>query len=335
MKILLLITTLLLNFLPPAQPVSSASNQPGASEESLSLTPAEIASLVNECGARTTQMTRRIFDYTYTLTALENEVDKRGQVTREKSKVYEVSPFRVGRRKGGFASVQVSEDGVPFSTEKINRGRERAVKQITEAEEKEGQEGDRPATSEYKPTFRSYGIALEQHQLGGAAKSYYPVRPTDFLVWHEFYSPRRTAFKDREAILLNFRPRPGYVYDRTNVPFSGGIETFGRVMAQLGGRVWIDAIDKVIMRLEAVPIAEMNQAGASSIDAPNANVPIGFELMRLTTGTWVPGWSWYNSYGREKIFWKTGISRARKFSDFKLSSTEVKDITIDEPKSQR
>lgn len=333
MKILLLITTLLFNFLPPAQTVSSGSNQPSASVESLNLTPAEIASLVNECGERTTQMTRRIFDYTYTLTALENEVDKRGQVTREKSKVYEMSPFRVGR-KGEFARVQVSEDGVPFSTEKISRGRERAVKQITEAEEKEGQVGERPATGEYKPTFRSYSIVLVQNQLGGAAKSYYPVRPTDFLVWHEFYAPRRTVFKNREAILLNFRPRPGYVYNRTNVPFSGGIETFGRVMAQLGGRVWIDAVDKVIMRLEVVPIAEMNLAGASSTDAPNANVPLGFELMRLPNGTWVPSWNWYNSYGREKIFWKTGMSRARKFSDFKLSSTEVKDITIDEPKSQ-
>ncbi len=333
MKILLLITTLLLNFLPPAQPLSSAFNRQSASREFLNLTPAEIAALVNECGERTTQMTKRIYDYTYTLTALENEVDKRGQVTREKSKVYEVSPFRVGR-KGGFASVQVSEDGVPFSTEKINRGRERAVKQITEAEEKEGRGVERPMTSEYKPTFRSYSIVLVQHQLGGAAKSFYPVRPTDFLVWHEFYAPRRAVFKNREAILLNFRPRPGYVYDQTNVSFSGGIETFGRVMAQLGGRVWIDAVDKVIMRLEAVPVEEMNQAGASSIDPPNANVPIGFELMRLPNGTWVPSWNWYNSYGREKIFWKTSISRARKYSDFKLSNTEMKDVTIDAPKSQ-
>ena len=333
MKILLLITTLLLNFLPPAQTVSSAFNQRSASGELLSLTPAEIASLINECGERTTQMTRRIFDYTYTLTALENEVDKRGQVSREKSKVYEVSPFRVGR-KGEFARVQVSEDGVPFSTEKISRGRERAVKQITEAEEKEGQGGERPATGEYKPTFRSYSIVLVQNQFGGAAKSYYPVRPTDFLVWHEFYAPRRTVFKNREAILLNFRPRPGYIYDRTNVPFSGGIETFGRVMAQLGGRVWIDAIDKVIMRLEAVPIEEMNQANTSSIDSPNANVPLGFELMRLPNGTWVPSWSWYNSYGREKVFWKTGMSRARKFSDFKLSTTGVEKVEINTPQTQ-
>ena len=333
MKILLL-TILLLNFLTPAQPVNSGANQPNASEESLSLTPAEIASLVNECGERTTLMARRIFKYTYTFTEIENAVDKRGQVTREKSKVYEMTPFRAGH-SGGFAKVQVSENGVPFSAEKISRERERAVKQIAEAEAKAAQTGERPAAvSEYKPKFSSYGIVLEQRQFGGAAKSYYPVRPTDFLVWHEFYSPRHAVFKNREAILLNFRPRPGYVYDRTNVSFEDGIETFGQAMAQLGGRVWIDATDKVILRLEALPIEEMNQMGASSNDAPNANAPIGFESMRLPNGTWMPGWSWYNSYGREKIFWKTGISRARKFSDFKLSSTEVKDVTIDEPKSQ-
>jgi hypothetical protein len=84
--------------LPPAQTVSSGSNQPSASVESLNLTPAEIASLVNECGERTTQMTRRIFDYTYTLTALENEVDKRGQVTRENRRSTKCLRFESGAR---------------------------------------------------------------------------------------------------------------------------------------------------------------------------------------------------------------------------------------------
>lgn len=335
MKVIILMAFLLLNVLLPVQALPTALNLPEiASGEPLNLTAAEIAALVNECGERTTGMMRRIFNYAYTETALEYEVGKRGRVTRERSKVYEVTPVVIGGR-GRFTRVQVSEDGAPLSGEKIARERERIVKQLTDAEQDADKSQSRlTVTSPYKPKFWSYGIVLEQHKFGGVDKSYYPIRPTDFLVWHEFYAPRRAVFNGREAILLSFRPRARYVYDRSNVPFTEGIESFGRVMSQFGGRIWIDAVDKVIMRIEVTPAQELIGTNTALDDVPNASVPIGFELMRLPTGVWMPGQSWYNSYGRENIFWKTGLSHARRYGDFKLYRTEVKDVSLDASKPQ-
>nr|MDQ3819848.1 hypothetical protein [Acidobacteriota bacterium] len=238
-----------------------------------------------------------------------------GRVRRETIKVYEVYPDR----KAGFVRVQVSEDGVPLSVERIERERARAIKRLKEAEESDAKPSTpvRPApNSAQAPVkrFQSVWITLERHKRGGMLNSYWPVRPTDFLMSHEFYAPRRAIIGGREAILLNFRPRAGYIYDKTNLPFKEGIEDYARVMSRLGGRVWIDASEKVILRLEAVPAAELNGASA----APDASAPIGFEFMRLPDAIWMPSRAWYNTRGRENFFWDTQINRVYKYADYKL-----------------
>jgi hypothetical protein len=111
------------------------------------------------------------------------------------------------------------------------------------------------------------------------------------------------------------------------VRFSEGVEDFGRVMERLGGRLWIDAEDRVIARIEAAPAEEAQVAG----DGPDAKVPLGFEFTRLPNGTWAPRLNWYNSYGREVLFWKTATSRAIRFSDFKLFKTSAEENKLDAP----
>lgn len=297
-----------------------------AQADSPSLTPEQISALVAECGLRTTQMTARIFDYTYTETGIEYAVDKAGKVRVTGGKVYEIYPVR--NRRGGYVRVQVSENGSPLSEEKIARERERAAKSLAEAEAPAGNASPSAQVSTPKVSmpkaFASFGIGVEKH--GGMSKTIWSIYPTDFLLSHDFYAPARTIYKGRAAILLNFRPRPGYVYDRTNVPFKDGVEDYLRVVSQLGGRVWIDAEEKVIVRLEAFPSSEPGRQGTQPAESP-----LGFESRRLPDGTWVPERSWYNSYGRENFFWKTAMSRERKYDGFKRFGVNVGDAKIDEP----
>ncbi len=75
-------------------PSEVSAHAQGALSEELNLSAAEIAALVNECGARTTRMWVQLFDYKYTQTNVEYEIDKRGQVARERTKAYEVTPVR-------------------------------------------------------------------------------------------------------------------------------------------------------------------------------------------------------------------------------------------------
>lgn len=319
MKYFLLIAILLFGISLPARSTKSAFHElQSASLEPLKLTPDEVAKLINECGERTTQMTRRLYNYTFKETDTEYMIDKQGRIKSEQSKVFEVYPIAIGKRSR-WIYVQVSENGVPLSPERIARERDRAARQTTELEQQASTGQASQINTSYKQRFSSYGIRVEKH--GGLSKTIWFINPTDFLVSHDFFAPQRVSFAGREAVLLNFRPRPGYLYDKTNVPYQDGVEEYGHAMSQLGGRIWIDALDKVIVGLEAKPSRELSEPGATPNAAPDANAAVWFELTRLPNGTWAPSVSRYDSYGREDVFWKTPISRSRKYSDFKLFKT--------------
>lgn len=274
-------------------------------------TAGEVAKLIDECGVRTTQMTGRLYNSTFHVTDTDYVLDKQGRVKREQSKDFEVYPTNIGNWRR-WIYVQVGENGVAFSAEKIARERDHAVKETQKLEQ---QASAHQVTTSYKPRFSSYGIKVEKR--GGLSRTIWFINPTDFLVSHEFYAPQRVTFAGRETFVLRFRPRPDYVYDKTNVPYAEGVEDYGRAMSQLGGRIWIDALDKVIARLEANPSRDLDESSTT----PDDNAALLFELTRLPNGTWAPSVSRYNSYGREDVFWKTSLSRSRKYSDYRVFKT--------------
>jgi|GEM_PF-5533232 len=292
------------------------------------LTPAQITKLINECGARTTEMAARVYNYSFVQTEVYKTFDKKGSVKDEYTKVFEVYPITINGR-ARIIYVQLSENNVPFSAEKIAAERERAAKETMDLE-KQSRSASPGPVSPYRVKFWSYGIKAEKH--GRMSRTYWYIRPTDFLLGYDFFSPQRVSIDGRETIVLSFRPHPGYIYDPTNVPYPDGIEDYGRAMSQLGGRIWIDALDKVILRVEAKPASEPPDASSSDPTKPAA--AFLFEFQRRANGTWVPSRSSYNSLGRENIFWKTSMTRSVTNSDYKLFKTTA-DMDKTEPAPQK
>jgi hypothetical protein len=299
---------------------SATSSRSAATPQS---TPEEIAKLIKECGEHTTVMARRLFNYSFNQTDSDEVLDKSGRVKSSQSKTYEVYPIIFGRR-ARLIYVQVSENGVPLNPDQIAKQRERAAKETAEIEKQA--DASPPSPSAYKSPWWSYGIKVEKRR--GLSHTYWYLRPTDFLLSSEFFAPRRVKLADRETILLNFRLRTGYVFDETNVAYPEGIADYGHAMSQLAGRIWIDATDKVIARLEASPTGEM--ASVQKSDMTDPNLALTWELNRLANGTWVLTEAHYNSYGREDVFWQTPIKRALKYADFKVFKTTA-DIEKTEP----
>ena len=192
--------------------------------------------------------------------------------------------------------------------------------------EKQSRSPGPAAVSRYRVKFWSYGIKAEKH--GRMSRTYWFIRPTDFLLGYDFFSPQKVTIAGRETLVLSFRPTPGYVYDQTNVYYPDGIEDYAAAMSQLGGRIWIDAIDKVIVRVEARSASEAPDASSNDPTKPAA--AFVFELQRQANGTWLPSRSNYDSRGRENIFWKTSMSRSVTYSEYKLFKTTA-DIDKTEP----
>ncbi len=286
-------------------------------------TPDEIAKLISDCGLQTTVMANRLFNYSFHQTATDEVLDKTGRVKSTESKVYEVYPTAIGRRVR-LIYVQVAENGTPLSADKIEQQRQHAAKETEELEKL----ASKPPTTTgaYKSSWWSYGVKVEKRS--GFSRTYWYLRPTDFLLSSEFFAPRMIELGGRETIVLNFRLKPGYIFDKTNVAYSVGIEDYGKALAQLGGRIWIDAADKVIARLEASPAREVAKLETSN--TPEANVALIYRSKRLENGTWVAIEARYNSYGREDVFWKTSTKRSLIYADFKVFKTTA-DVEKTEP----
>ena len=315
MAIMLLSASLSAQTLKPPLP-----RQQSSSGESSSLTRAEIAELLKACGARTASMLAGIFDYSYTHTSTFRERDGRGQVTRERISVLEAYPVR-GRR---FAYVAVSMNGKPVSRERIEHARERAARELERDEERIANAQNRreaaPGEQPQSQVTRHFGIFYDRRI--GLIRKRFSIIPTDFLQTHDFYAPRRTTFTNRAAIVLNFRAHADAI--TTNMST--------RLGARLGGRLWIDAVDKTLMRLEALPIGELHDMNVSSATAPDTNAPVVFEWTRLPNGTWMPSLNLINTYGREAVFDDIKFEFSYRLSDFRLFSTEIERAVINPPR---
>ena len=301
----------------PAQTVSPVEEK---------LTAAEITKLIDECGSRTTEMAARVYNYSFVQTEVYKAFDKKGSVKDEYTKVFEVYPITINGR-ARIIYVQLSENNMPFSAEKIAAQRERAARETMDLEK---QSRTSALVSPYRVRFWSYGIKAEKHAR--MSRTYWYIRPTDFLLGYDFFSPQRVTIGGRETVMLSFRPRPGYIYDETNVPYPQGIADYAGAMSQLGGRIWIDAIDKVLLRVEARAASE--PPDANSNDPAKPATAFLFEFQRQPNGTWLPSRNTYNSFGREHIFWKTSMSRSVTYSDYKLFKTTA-DVDKTEPAPQK
>jgi hypothetical protein len=315
-KVGTLIVMLLFGFQLCAQ---TANTPQSASTHLASLTPAEIENLVADCRVRTDSMLMRIFDYTYTHTSTFRERNERGQITRERTGMAEAYPVR-GRR---FAYVPISRNGQPVAAETIERARQRAARDLTQAEERDANSQSRRSTvsSEQSQNHPAHHFGIFYDRNTGLTRKRFSIIPIDFLQTHEFYAPRRATFNHREAIVLNFRPRTGLV----------ATDMSGRLRARLGGRIWIDAEERILMRLEALPIGELSGVNISAVTAPNANAPVAFEWIRLSNGTWLPSLNSINTYGREDVFENIRFDFSYRLSNFRLFNITIERVEINPP----
>ena len=112
----------------------------------------------------------------------------------------------------------------------ISNQMEKVVRERTKAAEK--RERDRASGKKEKPADDDPGIG-------------------DFLRSAELVSPRHERLRDRDTIVFDFRPRVGYKP-------KGDIES---IVSKLTGVVWIDPVDRQVMRLEARLIESYKMGG--------------------------------------------------------------------------
>jgi len=299
-----------------AQTVWLASAQSGAKAEA-----SDVRALLMEVALKEKSMLARRLEYTWTAKVTDRELGKRGEVKKESSSLYEVYPVQ-----GEFARKLLGRDGVPVSRERADKELKQAAERLEKAareEQKRAEAKPTPAPAQQRPEqtqnpvgLPSFGFSTGHRESNGFSSAEISLAVWRFFRYCEFANPRRETFNNRDTIVLDFRPRADFrPADEIQKPY-----------AHLRGRLWIDAADKAVARLEAWPD---DAPTSSDVHAPEPSVV--FEHARVAEGVWLERLVRVKTHGRKQNFNGIELDFTKEVTDFKRFSSLAGDDRVDAP----
>jgi len=300
----------------PVDEANASSNQTAARKKAEAF---DVPALLMEVALKEKAMTARRLEYTWTATLTDRELDKRGEVKKETSSVYEVYPVR-----GEFARKLLARDGVPVSREQADRELKKAAERLEKAAREDQKRADakptptpqRPATpgqSQNPAGLPSFGFSTGHRESNGFSSQEISFAVWRFFRYCEFTNARRVGFKGRDSIALDFKPRADFrPADEIQKPY-----------ARLRGRVWIDAADKAVAHLDAWP----DDTPADAFDPV-----VIFDHARVDEGLWLERFVHIQTFGHKEIFNGIELDFVKQITDFKRFSSVAGDDRVDAPK---
>jgi hypothetical protein len=280
----------------------------------------DVGALIGESLRNGKRMSGRVFDYTWTSRNTTREANKRGEVTKETVRVYEVFPVP---SRAYVVQKLISVNGSALSPKRAAKEQQRVMAELM-------LDGMMPVVAtldEVTPALAdekrcpAFGIWTELEGFGGKTISF---GVSDFLCACEFSAPRTTQIHERETIMLNFRPRPDFIPEvLAKAP-----------IAKLQGTIWIDAKDKVVARIEAWPALSIAKNAQETTSEARPAPALVFEDIRLPDGMWVRSLRHLNTIPNPSLFNGVNVEWRQEFSDYKRYNTEFKDYRLDAPKAQ-
>lgn len=273
-----------------------------------------ISELLRAVARNQAQVDQRVSEYTFTHKATEREIDDKGVVKKEKTLVHEVYPLA----GGGSVFKLISEDGVPLSPERMAREEKRVTELVGKIESEKAKREEKRARERAEQAARARKKGGTSSSSGDADDDNVGIGV--FLRACEFVSPRRERFQNRDSIVFDFRPRPDFK------PANRGESIVGK----LAGVVWIDPVDRQVMRLEA-RLAEGFKVGGGLVASVRSGSAAVFEQTRLEDGVWLPRLSQINVSARVFLFAGFRLDATHEYSNYKRFSAGAGDASIEPP----
>ncbi|MBC7910596.1 MAG: hypothetical protein H7Y30_08855 [Pyrinomonadaceae bacterium] len=264
----------------------------------------DVGALLRELDRNQEEVEERVKDYTYTEKRTERKINGRGEVTEETVKVFEIYPL------SGRAPVRklISENGVPLSAEKAAKEEKRTGEELEKAE---------------REREKNVLKREREKQKGKAEKPEDDEGIADFLRAAELVSPRRESLRGREAIVFDFRPRAGHKP-------KGDLES---IVSKVAGVVWIDPIDKQVMRLEA-RLIESYKYGGGLVANVRPGTSFIFEQKRMEDGVWLPVFTQVNLSAKVFLFKGIDLNVMQEFSNYQHFKSSYDDYNLTKPEEK-
>jgi len=272
----------------------------------------DVAALLREVSLHQDQLEQRFMEYSFAQKETAREISSKGEVKKETVKVFEVFP--IAHRAPVMKLI--SENGVPLSGERAVKEQKRVEEEFAKAE----RDKDKDAQKAQKQRAERRRKKSAQAKEGEDDDD--DVDISQFLKIHEFVSPRRERFRDREAVVFDFRPRLGFKPSNRQE----------ELISKLVGVAWIDPVDKQVMRLEARLAEGFKMAGGLLVNL-RPGAAFVMEQTRMVEGVWLPRMAQINLSVKVLLFGGGDYNQTIEWSDYKHFSGDVGDYKLDAPKS--
>jgi hypothetical protein len=261
----------------------------------------DVTALLREVEANQDELENRVAEYAFKQTEIDREINSKGELKKETTKVYEVYPLP------NREAVQklISENGVPLSAERAAKEDKRVQEEFEKAERDKDKDEKKAA----------------QRRAEREKKKDEGTEISPFLKACEFVSPRRENLDGREAIVFDFRPRDGFKPKTREES----------LIAKLIGVVWIDPIDKQVIRLEARLAEGFKMAGGLLVSL-KPGAALVMEQTRMAQGAWLPKLAQVNLSMKVLLFGGGDYNKTIQWSEYRHFAGDVKDYKIDTPK---
>ena len=260
----------------------------------------DVAELWREVHRNQDEIDKRRAEFAFTETETDRELNDKGVLKKQTVKVYEVYPLpnREPVKK------LISENGVPLSPDRAAKEDRRIQEEFTKAE--------RDREKDEKK------VAQRRAERDKKEKEGTEISP--FLKVCEFVSPRREQWEGRDTIVFDFRAKTGYRPQNREES----------LIAKLVGVVWIDPVDKQIIRLEA-RLAEGFKIGGGLVASLKPGAALVIEQTRMVQGVWLPRFAHVNLSFKVFLFAGGDYNQTVEWSDYKHFSGDVKDYKVNAP----
>jgi len=281
--------------------ISDSSFDPPRAAEAL-----DVAALLIDVSRNQNELEKRTAEYSFLQKETDREINSKGEVKKETVKVFEVFPIA---NRDPIMKL-VSENGITLTGERATKEAKRVEEEFLKVErerEKAEQRKQRAASDPKK---------------AGKAQEKDDIDISGFLRVCEFVSPRRERFRDRDAVVFDFRPRPGFKSSNRQED----------LISKLVGVVWIDPADKQVMRLEARLAEGFKMAGGLLVNL-RPGAAFVMEQTRMMEGVWLPRMAQINLSVKVLLFGGGDFNKTIEWSDYKHFSGDVSDYKLDAPKT--
>ncbi|MEP6570269.1 MAG: hypothetical protein ABJC10_10890 [Acidobacteriota bacterium] len=267
----------------------------------------DVAALLHEVSQNQDQLEQRFTEYSFVQKETSREINSKGELKKETVKVFEVFPLP--HREPVMKLL--SENGVPLSGERADKEQKRVEEEFARAERDKDKDAQKVEKRRAERRKKKDSQSEDDDDLDISG----------FLRVSEFVSPRRERFRDREAVVFDFRPRPGFTSSNRQED----------LISKLVGVVWIDPADKQVMRLEA-RLAEGFKMGGGLLVNLRPGAAVVMEQTRMVEGVWLPRLAQINLSIKVLLFGGGDYNQTIEWSDYKHFSGDVGDYKLDAPK---